>query len=110
MNIIALHSLDSTSAKSIVHTIKDILLRFSLQLDKCRGQCYDGTAAMAGCRSGVATTLLLKEPQALYTHCYGHALNLAVQDTVKRNKILRDTLDTVEEMTKLIKKNRQSVQ
>ncbi len=59
---------------------------------------------MSGSKSGVATVLLSKEPRALYTHCYGHALNLAVQDMVKDNKILRDTLDSVEEMTKLIKK------
>ena len=81
------------------------MLRFSLQLDHCRGQCYDGASSMAGCRTGVVTTILAKEKRALYTHCYGHALNLAVQDTVKSNHILRDTLDTVEEMTKLIKKS-----
>lgn len=60
---------------------------------------------MAGCKTGVATILLQKEPQALYTHCYGHALNLAVQESVQANLILGDTLDTVEEMTKLIKKS-----
>lgn len=102
---IGLHSLESTMAQSITHTIEDILLRLSLQLEYCRGQCYDGASAMAGCRTGVATALLRKEPRALYTHCYGHALNLAVQDAVKANPILRDTLDTVEEMTKLIKKS-----
>ena len=56
-------------------------------------------------KPGVATKLLEKEPLALYTHCYGHALNLAIQETVKSNVIIRDTLDTVEEMTKLIKKH-----
>ena len=57
---------------------------------------------MAGCRIGVATTVLERESRALYTYCYGNALNLAAQDTVKSNHILRDTLDTVEEMTKFI--------
>ena len=56
---------------------------------------------MAGCKTGVSTTTLRKEHRALYTHCYGHALNLAVQDAVKANVILRDTLDTIEEMIKL---------
>ena len=102
---IGLHSLESTTAQNIFHTIEDILLRLSLQLENCRGQCYDGASSMAGCKTGVATTLLRKEPRALYTHCYGHALNLAVQESVKANCILRDTLDTVEEMTKLIKKS-----
>lgn len=41
----------------------------------------------------------------LYTHCYGHSLNLAVQDAVKANPIIRDALDTIEEMSKLIKKS-----
>ena len=62
---------------------------------------------MAGCKTYVSTTILRKEHRALYTHCYGHALNLADQDAVKANVILRDTLDTtsIEEMTKLIKKS-----
>ena len=102
---IGLHSLESTTAQSITHTIQDILLRLSLQFENCRGQCYDGASAMAGCRTGVATTLLQMEPRALYTHCYGHALNLAVKDAVKANSVLRYSLDTVGEMTKLIKKS-----
>ena len=41
-----------------------------------------------------------EEPRAMYTHCYGHALNLAASDTVKRNKVLLDVLDTVLELLK----------
>uniref|UniRef100_H3A771 DUF4371 domain-containing protein n=1 Tax=Latimeria chalumnae TaxID=7897 RepID=H3A771_LATCH len=102
---IGMHSLESTSAASITNTIEGIMLRMSIQLKDCRGQCYDGASSMAGCKTGVVTSLLSKEPRALYTHCYGHALNLAVQETVKKNHILRDTLDTIEEMMKLIKKS-----
>ena len=58
---------------------------------------------MAGSKTAVATNIQAKEKGALYTHCYGHELNLASQETVKNNNILLDTLDTVEEMTKLIK-------
>ena len=64
-----------------------------------RGQCNGWLL------TGGATTPLQKEPQALYTHCYGHTPNLAVQESLKTNHILHDTLDTVEEMTKLIKKS-----
>ena len=57
---------------------------------------------MTGCKTGVSTTILRKEHRALYTHCYGHALNLSVQVALKANVILRDTLDitSIEEMTK----------
>uniref|UniRef100_H3AM22 DUF4371 domain-containing protein n=1 Tax=Latimeria chalumnae TaxID=7897 RepID=H3AM22_LATCH len=99
---IGMHNLESTSAASIINTIEDIMLRMSIQLKDCRGQCYDGASSMAGYKTGVATSLLSKEPRALYTHCYGHALNLAVQETVKKNHILRDTLDTIEEMVNII--------
>ena len=95
--------MDSISAECIIRTIEDILLRSSLSLQNCRGQCYDGASSMAGCKTGVSTTILRKEHRALYSHCYGHALNLAVRDAVKTNVIYRDTLDTIEEMTKLIK-------
>ena len=84
------------------HTVEIVT---KINIESCRGQCYDGASAMAGCKTGVATSIRAKQPSALYTHCYGHALNLAVQEMVKANHILRDTLDTVEEMTKLIKKS-----
>ena len=38
---------------------------------------------MTGVRNGVAKQLTDEESQAIFTHCYGHALNLAVGDTVK---------------------------
>ena len=58
---------------------------------------------MKGAKSGVATQLLKDEPRAVYMHCYGHALNLAVGDTVKRCKLMKDSLDTTFEVSKLVK-------
>ena len=60
---------------------------------------------MSGAKSGVAKTFLDEEPRALYTHCYGHALNLACGDTIKQCKILKDGLETTYELTKLVKKS-----
>ena len=39
----------------------------------------------------------------LFTHCYGHTLNLAASDTLKQCKLMKDALDTTHEITKLIK-------
>ena len=86
-------SIDAYTLVTLVRVMKDILLRFNLSLSRIRGQCYDGASSMAGARSGVATQLLQEESRALYTHCYGHALNLACSDTVKQCKLMRDTLD-----------------
>ena len=58
---------------------------------------------MSGARKGVASLITKEESRALCTHCYGHALNLAVADTVKQSKICKDALDTAFEITRLIK-------
>lgn len=55
---------------------------------------------MSGRISGVSTQLLNEEPRAIYTHCYGHALNLACQDTVRSVKVVKDALDTLSKLLK----------
>ena len=60
---------------------------------------------MSGSRGGVATLISEEEPRAVYTHCYGHAFNLACCDAVKGCKSMRDALDTSYEIIKLVKKS-----
>ena len=72
-------------------------------MNKCRGQCYDGASTMRGPKSVVAKQLLDDEPRAVFTHCYGHSLNLAISDTMKGCKVTKDALDLIFEVTKLIK-------
>ena len=72
-----LHKVDSIQADVVVAVLKDTMLRVNLKLSNCQGQCYDGANNMAGSRSGAATQLATEEPRAVYTHCYGHVLNLA---------------------------------
>ena len=50
---------------------------------------------MSGHRSGVATQLSNEEPRALFVHCYGHSLNLAMCDTMKETVVTRDALVSV---------------
>ena len=64
---------------------------------------YDGANSMIGKKSGVATKLLVEQPQALVTHCQGHSLSLAVKDLTVCCKILCDTMSTVREICVLIK-------
>ena len=100
---LGLYSLNSTDAESIVDVISDVLLRFRIPFSKVRGQCYDGCSTMAGAKAGVAARIAQKEPRAVYTHCFGHALNLAVSDTVRRCQLIQGCLDTSFEVVKLIK-------
>ena len=101
-DFVGLYQVDSIDCSSMVKVLKDTMLRLNLAMSNCRGQCYDGAANTAGIWNGVATQICV-EPCATYSHCYGHALNLAASNTVKKNKILCDVLDSVFKITKLLK-------
>ncbi len=60
---------------------------------------------MSGKNAGVVPKVLKEKTKALYTHCYGHSLSLACGDAIKRSKIMKDSLNTTHEITKLIKKS-----
>lgn len=75
----------------------------NVKLSECRGQCYDGASNMSGIRNGVSSQIIAEEKRAVYTHCYGHALNLAVGDTIKQSRVCREALETAFEISKLIK-------
>lgn len=88
-----MHVVDSIEASVLVTVLKDVLIRLNLPIHNCRGQCYDGAANMAGRRNGVAAQITSEESRAIFTHCYGHSLNLAAADTINQNKLLQNTLD-----------------
>lgn len=98
-----LYTVGSIDSNTLTSVIKDTILRMTLSLSNCRGQCYDGASNMSGAKKGVAANISAVESRAIYTHCYGHALNLAIGDTMKASKVMRDTMDTVYEISKLIK-------
>ncbi len=83
---IGLYLCPNIKADTIVSVLKDVLVRLNLDLSRCHGQCYDGGSNMAGARNGVETQILMQEPRALFTHRYGHALSLAVADSIKSVK------------------------
>ena len=100
---LGMYNLARTDAKSIISAILDALLRFQVPVAKIRGQCYDDCSTMAGTRGRVAAKMQEIESRAVFTHCYGHALNLSVGDTIKQSHIMKDCLDTCYEFVKLIK-------
>ena len=102
---LGLYHVESIEAEKLYGAISDVLLRLNLAVSKVHGQCYDGASAMSGAKLGVAARMQAVESKAVFTHCYGHALNLACADTIRQSKLLRDALDTTHEITKLIKKS-----
>lgn len=102
---IGLYLTDSTTASALVAIIEDTILRMNIKLEHCRGQCYDGASVMSGAKKGVAKVIANKESRAIFIHCYGHALNLGVSDTIKQCQLMRSALEVMTEISKLIKKS-----
>ena len=57
---------------------------------------------MQGVRSGVATRLRAEEPAAIPVHCLAHSLNLCLQDAGRKITLIRDSMDVVKEIVKLV--------
>ena len=53
------------------------------------GQCYNGARNMSGAKSGVTTQIKVEESRAIFSHCYGRSLQLAVADMMKETKKLK---------------------
>ena len=54
---LGLYCLPSIESDVIVGMIKDVLIRMNLNINRLRGQCYDGASTMKGHRSGVSTQI-----------------------------------------------------
>lgn len=102
-DFLGFYELNNIKSDTIVHAIKDVLLRSNLSLQNCRGQTYDGASNMMGKKSGVATQIKKQQPKAIETHCHGHSLSLAVKDLTSSCDILSNTMATVGEICVLIK-------
>ena len=101
-NFFGVYQVPSIDAETLTAAAKDALCRMNLPLSKVRGQCYDGASAMSGAKSGVAKRIQDEEPRAVYTHCYGHSINLATCDAVKQSRLIKSALEMTHEITKLI--------
>ena len=104
-DFIGLYSPHVTNANINVAVIKDVILCMNFNLKNCQGQCYDGCSTMKGKKSGVAKQIKSEEPKALLAHCFTHSLNLTVGDAIKANKVMKNSLETIFEIMKLIKKS-----
>lgn len=73
---------EGRTATDIFNTLQQNFNHYNLQ-KKLIGQTYDGAAVMAGELNGLQQKVKTIAPQALFTHCYAHKLNLVFQDACK---------------------------
>ncbi|XP_060574771.1 zinc finger MYM-type protein 1-like [Ruditapes philippinarum] len=87
----------ATTGEALANAFLQNLETAGVNLQKMRGQGYDGAANMAGQYRGVQACIRQIFPKALYTHCKAHSLNLAIVHASKE-PLARNMMGTVQEI------------
>ena len=100
---LGLVQLPNTTALTLFHVIKDVLVRCSLPIANCIGEAYDGAANMSGVHNGLQALMKKETNHCLYVHCFARSLNLCVQEVAKKCELLRNCMEFILQLDKLIK-------
>ncbi|XP_025203365.1 zinc finger MYM-type protein 1-like [Melanaphis sacchari] len=76
--------------------IYDVLKKYNLDVQNCRGQGYDGAAVMSGVYSGVQQRISSVVSNAHYVHCCAHNLNLVICDAAKSTQVASNFFTTLQ--------------
>jgi hypothetical protein len=91
------------SAEIITQCLKDVMIRCQLPFTDLHGHGYDGASTMSSAVSGVAQRVKEFSPNAHFTHCLAHCLNLAVSDSAKTVSFLQTALDIVHQLVTFVR-------
>uniref|UniRef100_H3A8A4 DUF4371 domain-containing protein n=1 Tax=Latimeria chalumnae TaxID=7897 RepID=H3A8A4_LATCH len=83
----AFSNLESTNSETITEAILDMIKKSGLGATKIRGQSYDMTASMSSSLNGTQAKICKVVPNAIYSPCNSHKLNLAIQSACKEAHI-----------------------
>lgn len=90
--------LPGASAEDFFNVLILAIKNLGLSITMCYGQSYDGASTMSGEISGLQARVRDIAPNALFTHCCAHNLNLILIDTVTSNvqtQLFFGTLESV---------------
>lgn len=99
------YEIHQQDAQTLHKTTMDILLRFNLRVEDCRGLCFDGGANFSGRNTGLQKLIREQEPRALYVHCASHSINLVVQDSIAASKTYRDTMSLLANLISFVRES-----
>ena len=75
-------------------------------MENAQGQCYDDASVIAGAKSGVTRRIRALYRKCLYTHGYGHALNLFIKGACNKLSYLKNTIVVSREICRIVKLSR----
>uniref|UniRef100_H3A901 HAT C-terminal dimerisation domain-containing protein n=1 Tax=Latimeria chalumnae TaxID=7897 RepID=H3A901_LATCH len=83
----AFNNLEHTNSETVAKTILDVIKKSGLDATKIRGQSYDTTASMSSILNGTQAKSHKVVPNAIYSPCNLHKLNLAIPSACKEDHI-----------------------
>ena len=95
---VGFHATKTTDGEALYKLVKEVMNDLQLELQNIVGECFDGASNMSGVNKGLSARMKECSPLAIYVHCYGHLLNLALQDTLTTVEPLRNTLGTIQSL------------
>ena len=98
-----MYEVEKKDAVQLSSMLLDAIKRLGLDIGNIHGQGYDGASVMAGSQSGVAKRISDIESRALFGHCSGHCMSLAVQDAARNIALVRDTIEFVKDIVNFMR-------
>ena len=95
---VGFHATKTTDGEALYKLVKELMNDLQLELQNIVGECFDGASNMSGVNKGLSARMKECSPLAIYVHCYGHLLNLALRDTLTTVEPLRNTLGTIQSL------------
>ena len=84
--------------KALAETVLGGLINLGLNIRNCRGQGYDGAAAVSGHIDRLSAHICKSNSQAIYAHCHIHRLNLVIGASYNI-QCVRNVFDQINEIS-----------
>jgi hypothetical protein len=88
----------SSTGEALSNKLLEVLSQLGLGLDQLVGQGYDGGSNMRGDIKGVQARIREKCPQALYTWCWSHNLQLVMSHAADESAAALDCFNKIKEV------------
>lgn len=97
-HLVAMLEAPSSTGEELSKRLLETLEKLRLNLDQLVGQGYDGGSNMRGDKMGVQGRIREKCPQALYTWCWSHSLQLVMSHTADDSSAAVDCFDKMKQV------------
>lgn len=97
-HLVAVLEAPSSTGEELSKKLLQTLEQLGLNSDQLVGQGYDGGSNMQGDKMGVQGRIREKCPQALYTWCWSHSLQLVMSHTADASSAAVDCFNKIKEV------------